>query len=222
MPRAKYAQPSGTLPPSEKVQRSKFQFRPGQWSKLTQMLPSKLAIELDVPRDEVVTYFAHYLPDMPPTLPDKIRTFADCVVFLTERLISSHLTGAPLAAEAAMNPANVRAAIQRLRRALKPFTHGSVDSETAEIVPADLELKLAKREEEVSKLRLPSKQRRMLGMLCQTIEKFVREFAIANAETVGQRDVLLFIHAALSFASIKHPDPTKHRTRLVALIFPKG
>jgi hypothetical protein len=153
-----------------------------------------------------------------------VKTIADLVVQGTEEAINSHLTTssltASLTAERNINPANVRAAIRRLRTALNPFVRGWVDDETAEIVPADLDNKLAAREQEIGKLRLPSARQRALTMLCQHIEVHVRQFASANGETVSNEEMLRYIDAALTFAGINHPDVKKHRARLAALVFP--
>jgi hypothetical protein len=119
------------------------------------------------------------------------------------------------------NAANVRAAIRRLRTGLKPFVNGWVDSETADIVPANLDARLASREQEITKLRLPSQKQRTLTMLCQQIEILVRQWAGANGETLNDPVMLRYIDSALNFAGIKHPDISKHRDRLAALVFPK-
>jgi hypothetical protein len=208
VPRAKYIKPPGPLPAIEQIQQSTFQFRPDKWRKLVKLLPSKLA-ELSVP------------PDAPIILPEKVKTLADWVILSTEAAIRSYQTTTRLSSENPMNPANVRSAIRKLREALKPFVRGWVDSETADIVPADLDARLAARGQEVAQMRLASARQRALALLCQQIEIHVRQFASANGETVSERDMLHYVDAALNFASISHPNITKHRDRLAALVFPK-
>jgi hypothetical protein len=209
VPRAKYTKPPGPLPAIEQIPSSTFRFRSDQWRKLTKLLPCKLA-GLAVP------------PDDAAKRPKKIKTIADCVIQETEDAITSYLTGNPLISEAPINPANVRAAIRQLRKALKPFALGWVDNETSDIVPTDLDAKLATLDQEIAKLRLPPKQRRALTMLCQYIEVYVRQGSAANDQIISEQDMLRYIDAALNFAHIKHPNITKHRDRLAALVFPKN
>jgi hypothetical protein len=155
-------------------------------------------------------------------LPEKVKTIADLVIQGTEDAINVHLTTKPLISEAPMNPANVRAAIRRLRDALKPFVGGRVDIETANIVPADLNDKLAAREQEIAKLRLPPEQQRHFAMLCELIGQAVQKQASRVGETVSKQEAVCYVDAALKFARIKHPNITKHRDRLAALVFPKS
>jgi hypothetical protein len=204
VPRTKYARPPGPFPPIEKIKRSKFEFRSEQRRKLTKLLPPSLAC-LGAP------------PDLLEKLPKKTRTIADLIVQATEEAMGSYLT----TFETRLNPANVRAAIHRLRADLKPFVLGWVDDETAEIVPVDLDSKLAARDQEISKQRLASAKQRYLAMLCQWIEVVVRQIASANGQTLNQQEMLLYIDKALKFARIDHPDIRKHRARLAALTFPK-
>jgi hypothetical protein len=218
VPRAKYTKPPGPLPTIEQIQHSQFQFRQSQWRKLTKLLPFRLATLAVPSRLDTLAV----PPDAGATLPEKVQTMADWVIYKTEEAIGSHLTLSPLISEDPVNPANVRAAISRLREALKPFVRGWVDSETANLVPAALDDKLAAREQEIAKMHLPSAQQRAIAMLCQSIEVFVRHFSTANGETVSKQDMLCYVDAALNFARIKHPDIPKHRDRLAALVFPKN
>jgi hypothetical protein len=71
-------------------------------------------------------------------------------------------------------------------------------------------------------LKIAPTKRRALAWLCQWIEvKSVRQFASANGQTLSQQEMLRYIDKALKFARIEHPDITKHRARLAALVFPK-
>jgi hypothetical protein len=209
VPRAKYTKPPGPLPAIEQIQRSKFRFRNGQRRELIKLLPSKLA-DLSIP------------PDATDQLPKEAKTMADWVVCKTEEEINSHLTTSPFILERPMNPANVRAAIRKLREALKPFVRGWVDTETAGLVPTDLDAKLGVRDHEIAKLRLAPARQRALGRLCQSIEVYVRTFASANGEIVSEQDMLRYVNSALNFAGIKHPNIGKHRDRLAALVFPNN
>jgi hypothetical protein len=227
VPRAKYTRPPGPLLAIAQIQRSKFQFSTEQRSKLAKLLPSKLA-NLGVPPPDVqrtpLWFWLDFKladPGVPPdaagTLPEKAKTITDLVIEITEDAINSHLTATPLISDIPMNPANVRAAICKLLKALEPFIKGWVDSETADIVPAGLDAKLAARE---LKLRLPAARQRALAMLCRFIEVCVRQFAAANNESVNQQNMLRYVDTALKFAGIKHPNIAKHRDRLAKLTFP--
>jgi hypothetical protein len=208
VPRAKYTKPPGPLRAIEQIQHSKFRFRNDQWRKLAKLLPCKLP-DLGVPSDYAAT------------VPKKVKTLADLVIHETEEAIYSYLTASPLISEVPVNPANVQAAIRQLREALKPFVRGWVDDETADIIPAELDTKLAARNQEIAKLHLPPAERRLLAKLCQDIAAFVRQFSSANGEKVSEQNILRFVDTALNFARIEHPNTAKHRDRLAALVFPK-
>jgi hypothetical protein len=154
-------------------------------------------------------------------LPEKVKTIADWIIQATEDAINAHLTVSPLTLEAPLNPANSRAAIRRLRYALQPFVRGSVDNETADIVPRDLDDKLAVREQQLATLHLPPARQRALALLCQHIEIYVRQFSSANKQTVSQDNMLRYVDAALNFAGINHPNIAKHCDRLTRLVYPK-
>ena len=220
MPRAKYTKPPGPFLAIEQIHRSKFRFHNEQWQKLTKLLPSKLGLDVRSDAAARLLVALGFPPDA--TLPDKVKTFADLVIQATEDAINSHLTTSPLNSEAPINPANVRAAIRRLRYALRPFLRGWVDDETASIIDwAELDATLATRDQEIEKLRLPSAKQRALARVCQTIEVWARRIASENGETIKQQDMLRYVDTALNFARIRHPNITKHRGRLAALVFPK-
>jgi hypothetical protein len=148
-------------------------------------------------------------PLEPPTpLPEHVKTIADCVIQATEDEINSHLTASSSMPDSQINPANSLAAVRRLRMALKPFVSGWVDTETADLVPADLDDKLAARAQELAQMRLPSARQRKLGALCQRIEVWVRHWSSANSVTVSEQE-LRYIDAGLNFAGIQHPDLVK-------------
>lgn len=217
MPRAKYIKPPGPLPAIEKIKRSAFRFRANQRRDLRKFLPVRLT-ELKIPRDAAEQHWQNLSAS---ALSESVMSIADFLIEVTGHFVSSYLTAKPLSSERPMNPANVRTAIVRLRTALKPFVNGWVDSETARIVPTDLDAKLAARGQEIAKMRLASAKQRALIMLCQNIEISVRHWASANGVTTSDQDMLRFVDAALNFAGVKHPNIKKHRARLVALVFPK-
>jgi hypothetical protein len=202
------------------MKRSTFRFRNDHWRALAKLLPSKLS-GLSVPSDAVAK------------LPTKIKTIADVVILKTENAVNSYRTGSPIVSKGRINPPNVRAAIRRLRtairglqEALEPFEQGWVDSETADIVPPnlvplDLDAKLEARDQEVAKLRrLAPAPTRALALLCQMIVVDTKQLISANGETVSETDILRYVDAALKFAGIKHPNFPKHRDRFARLCFP--
>ena len=212
MPRTKYTKPPGPLPAIEQVQRSEFRFRNSQWDKLRKLLPSKLQ-ELPVPSDYIV---AAANESHAPTR--TLKTIADAVIHETEGAIRSHLTVRSLSSEHRMpTPANVRAAIRRLRKALEPFAREWVDTVTADLIPANLDDLLAVREQELMGLKAPSK----LAMLCRLVGNVVKERISAYDETISEQDTARYVDAALACGGVKHPDFAKHRDRLASLIFPK-
>jgi hypothetical protein len=212
VPRAERTKPPGPLPAIEQIRRSKFRFRKDQWRELTKLLPSKLGQLTDL------SEYCDAAAKMPHPPKRTLQTIADQVVHETEALIASYLTVLPLPS---ITPAQVRAAIRLLRKALVPFVRGYVDTETADIVPADQDAKLAARYQEIAKQRLPRASQRALAQLCQHIAELVRQVASANCETVSEQETLRFVDAALEFADIEHPDIAKRRARLAALVFPQ-
>jgi len=138
-----------------------------------------------------------------------IKTLADVAVVATEQAIDSHLTASLLISDKPVNAANVRAAIRRLREALKPFIRGWVDDETADITDfADLDVKLEVRDRQIAQLRLPSAQREAVAALCgvivnvvYAIEKtkcFIVILPSANTRMPGQVPLQLFLAARSS------------------------
>ena len=210
MPPAQYARPPGPFPAFEQIRRSKFRFGNNQRQKLAGLLPFNLA-GLSVP------------PSYAKRLPVKCNTIAELMVRITEEAVGSYFTGqAAVLTQGPANPINNLAAIRRARRGLEPFVRGAVDDITAGIASwADIDAKLAVREEEIAKLKIPPTKSRALAMLCQWIEVEVRQFASAFGQTLSQQEMLRYIDTALKFARIEHPDITKHRARLAALVFPK-
>jgi hypothetical protein len=206
VPRAKYAKPTGR-PPTIK-HRSDFRFRPDQCRKLTELLASKLAY-LGIP------------PEYAANVPKKVKTLADFVIYATEEEVCFYQTISVLSDDP-INAASVRVSIRRLREALKPLVLGWVDDVTAEIIPAELDERLAARDREIAKLNLPAFRQRALAVLCQNIEVWMRQIASANGETVSEQDILRYVDVALTYAGIKHPKLAKHRKRLAALVFPKS
>src|SRR5262249_27791874 len=144
-----------------------------------------------------------------------LKMIADAVIHETEGAISSHLAARSLSSEHRMpTPANVRAAIRHLRKALEPFARGWVDTVTADLIPDNFDDLLAVREQELIGLKASSK----LAMLCQLIGNVVKKSISAYDETISDQDIARYVDAALACGGVKHPDFAKHRDRLASLI----
>jgi hypothetical protein len=211
MPRTKYTQPPGPFPPSQQIRREKFRFSSQERRALAGLLPDRMN-KLTVPDDDRIKA---------ARLSYKLKTMADLVVYETEALIAAHLTAAKLSKGARVpSPANVGAAIRRLRTALNPFLHGWVDDKTASLIPARLDDRLAVRARELESMKVRSVKQRLLGIVCQSIAAIVRRYAKANKAHIEKRNVREFVAQALDFAGIEYPDPKSHPERLDKLILP--
>jgi hypothetical protein len=214
VPRSKYTKAPGPLPPIERIARDAFRFEDQERRELVALLPLRLQ-RLGVPES-----FKQETAKLAGT--PQLETLAELVVTLTEEGIRSYLTVCPLIGDARVNPANVKAAIRKLRTALKPFVAGGVDDETATIIPDNLDRRLAERERELEEMRLPSAKRRHLGFLCQHIGGLLKEFASANKVALEERDAIRYVVTALDYAGIEHSYSTENPSRFAALVFPKS
>jgi hypothetical protein len=213
VPQSKYTKAPGSLPPIERIVRDAFRFDDQERRELVALLPLRLR-QLGVP--ENLKQEAAKLPGTP-----QLETLAELIVALTEEYIGSYLTVRSLVGDAPVNPANVKAAIHKLRTALKPFVAGSVEDETATIIPDRLDRRLAKRERELAGMRLPPAKRRNLGFLCQNIGGLLKEFTSANQVAFEERGAIRYVAAALDHAGIEHSYSTENPSRFAALVFPK-
>ena len=154
MPRSKYTKAPGPLRPIGQIERDAFRFDDEVQRKLVALLPLRLQ-QLRVPESfnrEVISSGAA-----------QFETMAELIVAHTEEQVRCYLAMSTVVGGAPTNPANVRAAISKLRAALKPFVAGWVDSETATIIPDDLDWRLTERERELAGMRPPPIKRRNLG-----------------------------------------------------------
>jgi hypothetical protein len=150
------------------------------------------------------------------------ETLAERIVALTEEFVRSYLTTRGLHGDAPVNPANVKRAIHKLRMALKPFVAGWVDDETADIIPDDLDVRLADRERAFAGMRLPPAKRRYLAALCQSIGVVLKQYAQANQVALPERDAIRYVASALDYAGIAHSYSTENPSRFAALVFPRS
>ena len=202
MPRSKYTKAPGPLRPIERIVLEAFRFDDKARRELICLLPRQLQ-QLRVAENIK-------------------QTLAELIVGYTESDINSFLTSARELGDGPYNPANVIAAIRKLRAALHPFVAGWVDHETADIIPGDLDDRLAGRERELTGKRLPPLKRRQLGLLCQTIGVYLNTFAAANQVVFEERDKLRFVATALDHAGIEHSYSTENSSRFAALVFPRS
>ena len=179
--------------------------------KLIGLLPRRLH-QLDVPEE-----VAAELVGGP-----KLSTIAVLIVVYTEELIKAYLTEKGLSDRTPANPANVKAAIRKFRKALEPLDKGWVDDETASIIPDDLAERLARREREIEKLRLTFYQRRRLDLLCEHIGVGLTRIASANQVTFEISGMIEFITTALDYAGIEHSYSAQNPSRFAARVFPKS
>jgi len=213
VPRSKYTKAPGPLPPIERIAHDAFRFDDKERLELVALLPLRFQ-QLGAPEN--------FQEAAKSTGTPQLETLAELIVTLTEELIRSYLTVCPLVGDARANPANVRAAIRRLRTALKPFVAGWVDDETATIIPDSLDRRLADRERELEGMRLPPAKRRHLGYLCQNIGGFLAQFASAHQVAFEERAAIRYVVTALDYAGIEHSYSTENPSRFAALVFPKS
>jgi hypothetical protein len=148
------------------------------------------------------------------------KTLADLILLDTEKLISDHLTSKKAIGSKPISPAQVRTAIHKLRVVLKPFVAGWVDDVTAELIPEDLDERLASRELALDGRRiLPSKQ--LLDYLCQQIGALLTQIATEFELLFEEREKLKYVVAALDHAGIENSFSGGNPARFASRVFPK-
>ena len=214
MPRSKYTKVPGRFPPIEQIALNDFEFDDIARRELIGLLPLELR-QLDLPDN--IKQLGAELPGAP-----KLKTLAELIIVDTENLIKTYLRVESVVGDCTpSNPANVGAAIRKLRKALEPFVSGSVDEETASIVPDDLDERLARRERDVAKLRLAPYERRRLDVLCQSIGVVLTGVALTCQVTFEIPDKVKFVVTALDYAGIEHSFSKENPSRFAARVFPK-
>jgi hypothetical protein len=214
VPRSKYTKTAGPLPPIERISREAFQFDDRSRLELISLLPRQLQ-QLGVPEN-----IGQVVPELPGA--SQHETLAKLIVALTEHQIQSYMTTRRIGSGASVNPANFARAIRELRAALKPFVKGWVDYETAEIIPGDLDERLAHRERQLAGMRVPPLERRNFVLMCQRIGVFLKQFALANDVAFEERDGARYVAAALDCAGLEHSYSTENSSRFVSLVFPQS
>ena len=209
MPRSKAP---GPFPPIERISRHKvFQFDPVARREFLDLLPDRLR---QIPVTEPIKQQTLELHAQQPT------TLADLILLDTGKLISDHLKSENAIGSKPISPAKVRTAIHKLRAALKPFVAGWVDDVTAELIPADLDERLASRELALEGRRiLPSKQ--LLYYLCQQIGALLTQIATKFEVIFEEPDKLKYVVAALDHAGIENSFSKENPARFATRVFPK-
>jgi len=201
----------GPFPPTERIRRKVFQFDSVGRRELLDLLPDRLQ---QIPVPEPIKQKALELHAQQP------KTLADLILLDTEKLISDHLTSKEAIGSKRISPAKVRTAIHKLRVALKPFVAGWVDDVTAELIPADLDERLASRELALDGKRiLPSKQ--LLDYLCQQIGALLTQIATEFELLFEEREKLKYVVAALDHAGIENSFSKENPARFAPRVFPK-
>ena len=97
---------------------------------------------------------------------------------------------------------------------------GWVDDATAELIPADLDKRLASRELALDGKRiLPSKQ--LLDYLCQQIGALLTQIATEFELLFEEREKLKYVVAALDHAGIENSFSKENPARFAPRVFPK-
>jgi len=195
----------------ERIRRKVCKFNPAARRDLLGLLPDRLR---QISVTEPIKQKALELRVQQP------RTLADLILLDTEKLISDHLTSKNAIGSKPITPAQVRIAIHKLRAALKPFVTGWVDDATAELIPADLDKRLASRELALAGKRiLPSKQ--LLYYLCQQIGALLTQNATEFEVIFEEREKLRYVVAALDHAGIENSFSKENPARFASRVFPK-
>jgi hypothetical protein len=211
VPRSKYTKAPGPL---QTIALDAFRFDDDVKRKLVALLPLPLQ-QLSVPES--------FNRKARLSGPAQFETMAEPIIAWTQEQIQFYLALSAATGGAPTNRANVRAAISKLRAALKPFVEGWVDNKTATIIPNTLDRRLAKRERELAKMRrLPPVKRRNLGFLCQNIGCFLKHYELENQVAFVERDAIRYVATALDYAGIQHSYSTENPSRFAALVFPKS
>jgi len=214
LPRSKYTKVPGLLRPIEHFTPNAFQFDNFARRELIGLLPLRLH-QLGVP--EHIKQAAAESSGAP-----KLKTMAEFLVCYTQNLIGAYFTELELGDRTPTNPANVKAAIRKLRKALLPFVRGGLDEETASIIPDKFDKQLERREHEVEKLRSAPYKRRRLDLLCEHIGIGLTNIASANKVTFEMPRVVKFITTALDYAGIVYSYSKENPARFANRVFPKS
>jgi hypothetical protein len=211
VPRSKYTKVPGPFSRIEQIKREVFQFDSIARRELLGLLPDRLQ---QIPVPEPIKQNAVELHGQQP------KTLADLILFDTAKLISDHLTSEKAVSSKPISPAQVKAAIRKLRAALMPFTAGWVDDASADLIPADLDERLASRELALDGKRIVL-SRQLLDYLCQQIGDLLTQIATEFEVIFEEREKLQYVVAALVHAGIENSFSEENPARFASRVFPK-
>jgi hypothetical protein len=212
VPRSKYTKGPGPFLPLDRVVSDVFRFDETARRELIVRLPLQFR-QTDLP--EEIKQLASKLPGTP-----KPKTIAELIILDTENLISSYRKAKNVIGSRAITPAQVRAAIRKLREALKPFVEEWVDDETAALIPEGLDKRLASRELALQDRHIaPLKQG--IDSLCEVIGNLLNRHATEFQVIFRDREKIQYIVTALDHAGIEHSYSKENPSRFAARVFPK-
>ena len=218
MPRSKWERPPGPLTTAPDVALVDFLFDADERHRLAELLAAA-SPRLNGPCAPPVLAQAASLKAAGMPVPE---TPAEWIIAAAEQQLRLLLSAQEVdLAAAPANPANYRAAIRRLRHALKPFTAGWADPKTAGLAdwPA-IDETLAARDKELEEIKRPAPYRkRELEYNCRLIATAAWWHAQQAGADLPEETILRFVHAALEAAGIDVPHPDDHRARLRRLVF---
>ena len=201
--------------PFPRIDRIVFDFRFDEIARreLKGLLPLEFQ-QADIP--EEIKQLASKLPGTP-----KPKTIAELIILDTENLISSYRKAKNVIGSKPITPAQVRAAIRKLRDALKPFVEEWVDNETAALIPKELDKRLASRELALQNRHIaPGKQG--IDSLGEVIGNLLNRHATEFKVMFQERDKIKYIVMALDHAGIEHSFSKENPSRFAARVFPKS
>ena len=119
------------------------------------------------------------------------------------------------------NPASYRAAIRKLREAVRPFAAGWVDPETCGIADwAAIEAALERREAALADIKRPAPAaRREVAMAAAMMASGAKWAALRGGVLLSGETVLWLVHDALKAGGIEVPHPLDRPDRLRGVVF---
>ncbi len=218
MPRSERERPPGPFTSADRITLADFTFEAEGRRQLLELL-TKASPALGRPCAAPVPANEAALAAAGSAIPETPAEWIIAVTAQQIRLLLSARKADPKAAPG--NPANYRAAIRRLRTALKPFVEGWVDPKTALIEDwRAIDAVLAQRDGELARIKRPSAYKyRELQYNLAKIASYAAGHALRAGIKLREDTILRFLHAALSQANIELPHPDEHPARLRKLVF---
>ena len=217
MPASKKTLVPGPFTPAGDIKRADFRFDDVAVRELRVLLPTGLHQPAPSPPTEQAAAIAAAKVPMP-------ETYLDWIMMMTREqvlLLVSSWDDDTRSRAAAGSPATYRAAIRKLRHALRPFVDGSMDAATCRAVDWHaIDRVLDQRDVVLALEPRVRTQDRARNDAVGRIARGVQEWASRASVVVDERTVMRFVHRAFSAAGINLPDPDEHADRLRKLVFP--